>query len=568
MNEDFGFINQGVGGGSGGTNYWSISGSNITPNTGSGISVGGFVGNSLATFNSAIDYKVIVLNSIQTSNTYTILSSDYIISVGAGVSNPLTIVLPSSPILGRTLYVKDEGLDASVNNITIDGNGNTIDGALTFTMNVELQSVMLTYNGTEWMVLGDANTGGGGSSYWTPVNDFGIQYFSGNTSTAAVSNIGINGLGNISPSSLIGVSGTFSHDQYVWFYQSGGGYPFDQSEHLVASFMYFVINNTTPFTIDTIMGAIDNVANYSDINIYVTNQPVFDTTTLIYTEAYPFASGGSFTLTTPYSMTSGAYYFWITYVVDGAVTYIPSPYFELQFITLNGGAGFEIADGTNAQPIGKGFSQDGIPLISNYSSNPTQQNLQQKNLYFADANYYFLGSQSNGTQKIIQPAMGNSIAISGGLDYITGFTGNAILTSGGAIIEADSTNDTIRSGVNHTFLQSINLKSDTFEYDSTGATDYTMTRYDCEIAVTCPSTNYGNATIYLPDLIGDGYDINGRFVIISDGGVGAGTNPIFIDGNGNLINGSSSPKTISTDWGSTTLVFNSRANTWIITSQT
>jgi len=320
--------------------------------------------------------------------------------VGAGVSNPLTIVLPSSPITGRTLIVKDDGLNASVNNITIDGNGNTIDGGSVFTMNFELESIMLTYNGTEWMVLADAYTGGGGSSYWTPVNDFGIQYFSGNTSTLAISNIGVNGLNNISKTSPIGVSGTFAYEQYVWFYDNSSGYPFNSSEHLVASFMYFVINNTTPFTLDLVAGTIDNTAKYSDVNIYVTNQPVFDNTTLIYTEAYPFASGGTFTLPTPYAMTSGAYYFWITYTINPSVTYIATPRFDLigTQITSSFGVGTDLADTTTNQRISSGFSQGGIPLISSYSNLPPSQVATiQKILYFADSDYYYLGSDSYGT---------------------------------------------------------------------------------------------------------------------------------------------------------------------------
>jgi hypothetical protein len=500
------------------------------------------------------------------------LSSDYIVSVNAGVLNAITIVLPSSPIIGRTLIVKDDGINASVNNITIDGNGNTIDGGSTFTMNFELQSIMLTYNGTEWMVLADANTGGGGTNYWTAVNNYGIQYASGNTSTIAVSNIGYNGLNNISSGSPIGVSGTFAHEQYVWFYEAVGSYPFNESEHLVASFMYFVINNTTPFTLDTIIGTIDNTAYYSDVNVYVTNQPTFDNTTLIYTEAYPFASGGTFTLPTPYAMTSGAYYFWITYVIDPATTYISTPTYTFTGNILSGGAGFDIADQYNANLISSGFSQNGVPLISSQSNYPPSSLVASsyRGIYFGEADNYFLGTSWQGTsnQKVITPRNGASINISGGNDGITGTYGTAVLSSNNAILQASFVNNNTSSSVNFTFGQSINLKSNTFDYDSTGTTDYIMTRYDCELAVTCSSTNYGNATIYLPDLTSDGYDIQGRFVIISDGGVGAGSYPITIDGNGNLINGSATPISITKNWGSISLVFNGRANSWIITSQT
>lgn len=65
----------------------------------------------------------------------------------------VTITLPASPEEGHVFQIKDAGGDAEANAITIAGNGNNIDGAGSFTMDVNYQNVTLLHSGGEWYVL-------------------------------------------------------------------------------------------------------------------------------------------------------------------------------------------------------------------------------------------------------------------------------------------------------------------------------------------------------------------------------------------------------------------------------
>lgn len=65
----------------------------------------------------------------------------------------VTITLPASPEEGHVFQIKDAGGDAEANAITIAGNGNNIDGAGSFTMDVNYQNVTLLFSGGDWYVL-------------------------------------------------------------------------------------------------------------------------------------------------------------------------------------------------------------------------------------------------------------------------------------------------------------------------------------------------------------------------------------------------------------------------------
>ena len=63
-----------------------------------------------------------------------------------------TITLPASPQTGEVHYIIDEGGAAASHNITIAGNGKTING--TTTISVNFGHVTLRYNGVAWFVIG------------------------------------------------------------------------------------------------------------------------------------------------------------------------------------------------------------------------------------------------------------------------------------------------------------------------------------------------------------------------------------------------------------------------------
>lgn len=84
---------------------------------------------------------------------YTVLSSDYFI--GATTSAARAITLPATPARGQTHIIKDITPNASINNITISGNGNNILGsvsAATYVINTNGGSITLIFDGTVWCV--------------------------------------------------------------------------------------------------------------------------------------------------------------------------------------------------------------------------------------------------------------------------------------------------------------------------------------------------------------------------------------------------------------------------------
>lgn len=65
----------------------------------------------------------------------------------------VTVELPAAPVRGDEFKVKDSAGAAATNAITVDGNGNTIDGAATRDMNANYESLWFKWNGTEWSIL-------------------------------------------------------------------------------------------------------------------------------------------------------------------------------------------------------------------------------------------------------------------------------------------------------------------------------------------------------------------------------------------------------------------------------
>jgi len=87
----------------------------------------------------------------QTGSTIDVLASDYYIGVnGTGV----TVTLPNTGVpTGKTYVIKDESGNASVNPITLSGNGNTIDGSATLTMVANYMSLQVIWTGSFWSII-------------------------------------------------------------------------------------------------------------------------------------------------------------------------------------------------------------------------------------------------------------------------------------------------------------------------------------------------------------------------------------------------------------------------------
>jgi hypothetical protein len=70
-----------------------------------------------------------------------------------GNTAAVTITLPLSPTHGQLVNVIDADGQALTYNITIDGNGKLINGAATFVMNANYESVTTVYNGVKWTLV-------------------------------------------------------------------------------------------------------------------------------------------------------------------------------------------------------------------------------------------------------------------------------------------------------------------------------------------------------------------------------------------------------------------------------
>lgn len=102
--------------------------------------------------NTGYEHFLVPVHTITTGGTVFHTSADRIIAIKQVTGAAITIMLFDKPFTGRVLCVKDAKGDASTNNITINGNGNTIDGQNTYILSNNYASVDLFFNGIEWNI--------------------------------------------------------------------------------------------------------------------------------------------------------------------------------------------------------------------------------------------------------------------------------------------------------------------------------------------------------------------------------------------------------------------------------
>jgi len=85
------------------------------------------------------------------------LTDTYYAVMANSTGGSFTITLPAAPAVGQAYKIKDSGLDALSNNITISGNGNNIDGVGTATINTDGGALEVVWDGTQWNVLSFVN---------------------------------------------------------------------------------------------------------------------------------------------------------------------------------------------------------------------------------------------------------------------------------------------------------------------------------------------------------------------------------------------------------------------------
>ena len=118
---------------------------------------GGIENQQLHTLNSGHRVNVTTVNAA----TYDLLGSDYVVHVTYTQTGAVTsLTLPTAQTLtGRYIHIKDAGLSAGAtgagtNSITIDTQGSeTIDGAATYVISTDWNSVSLYSDGSDWFIV-------------------------------------------------------------------------------------------------------------------------------------------------------------------------------------------------------------------------------------------------------------------------------------------------------------------------------------------------------------------------------------------------------------------------------
>lgn len=93
-----------------------------------------------------------IRNITHSLSPYTVLSTDYFIGCDSS-GGTITINLIASPSSGMVVQIKDATGQAGTHSITINGNGNNIDGAASITLDQNYANVGVIFNGSQWNLL-------------------------------------------------------------------------------------------------------------------------------------------------------------------------------------------------------------------------------------------------------------------------------------------------------------------------------------------------------------------------------------------------------------------------------
>ena len=95
-------------------------------------------------------------NVITSNDTTLVAGEQYAYNTNA---SPLTAILPATAAIGQSILIADGGHYFATNNLLINRNGNTINGATNnLILNINGQSIGLIWNGTGWVTYIGLNT--------------------------------------------------------------------------------------------------------------------------------------------------------------------------------------------------------------------------------------------------------------------------------------------------------------------------------------------------------------------------------------------------------------------------
>ncbi len=155
----------------------------------------------------AIDELGSSINYVTKTAAYTLVNRDGVIADSSG--GAFTLTLPATPATGAVVEIISSG-DWSTNNVTIDRNGSTIEGASeNLVLDVDNVSVKMVYDGTTWQVFATYGALSGSAQAYDAnltsfLSVFDLPTADGTSGQAVVTN----GAGTLSLGSI--VSGTQS----------------------------------------------------------------------------------------------------------------------------------------------------------------------------------------------------------------------------------------------------------------------------------------------------------------------------------------------------------------------
>lgn len=131
------------------TGDWFINSTSTHASLISGsVTLGASAGTAVHQLNGGVRHTV---RSISGATTLDTTTTDYIVLANSS-SAAFTVTLPAATS-GRKIIIKDSGGSAQTNNITVSPASGTIDGAASFVINNNYQSIDLVSDGTNWFAV-------------------------------------------------------------------------------------------------------------------------------------------------------------------------------------------------------------------------------------------------------------------------------------------------------------------------------------------------------------------------------------------------------------------------------
>jgi DUF4097 and DUF4098 domain-containing protein YvlB len=96
--------------------------------------------------------EVMKVTSVTASGTYVATANDCVILVNKTVAGTSTVTLPSGPLQGRMIVVKDARGDATANPVTVSG-AQTIDGLSSTSLSANYAGITLVFSGVQWCLV-------------------------------------------------------------------------------------------------------------------------------------------------------------------------------------------------------------------------------------------------------------------------------------------------------------------------------------------------------------------------------------------------------------------------------